>query len=241
MTATLGSNNGGHLYSRLSRPVDEVYARFYVRFESDAPYVHHFVHLGGYEPSTPYPQGDAGQRPRGDERVTVGIEPHGDNGRAPAPGLWSFYPYWPEMKVSADGRYWGNAIRPERPALVPKARWQSVEVRLKLNSAPDRSDGELDLWLDGAPTLHVARGTRIASWSGLGFNEQATGQPFEGFRWRTSNDLRINFFWLLHYVTEYAATSNRVTNPKRENRVSFDDIVVATEYVGPIAPLPSAR
>ena len=46
MTATLGENTGGHLYTRLSRGVDTLYARFYVKFAPDAPYIHHFVHMG---------------------------------------------------------------------------------------------------------------------------------------------------------------------------------------------------
>jgi len=235
MTATLGENTGGHLYRSFSRGVDTAFARFYVKFPPDADYLHHFVHLGGYNPPTRWPQGGAGERPRGDERVTVGIEPHGDYGRYPAPGLWSFYNYWHEMKVSADGRYWGNALRPARPALVPRNRWQCVEIMLKLNSAPDRPDGELALWLDGKRVAHFVQGVRRGPWTGLGFNlvEQG-GEPFEGFRWRTSTDLKINFFWLLHYVTENAARQNQVAHPNPVNRVWFDDIVVATSYLGPI-------
>jgi len=234
VTATLGENTGGHLYKVLPRAVDTAFVRFYVKFPDDAAYIHHFVHLGGYNPSTPWPQGGAGERPRGDERVTVGIEPHGDYGRFPAPGLWSFYCYWPEMRISADGRYWGNALRPARPALVPKGRWQCVEVMLKLNSTPEEADGELALWLDGAPTMHIAKGVARDKWTGLGFNllEQG-GEPFEGFRWRTSTDLKINFLLLMLYVTENAARQNNVANPSPVNRVWFDDIVVATSYIGP--------
>ena len=73
--------------------------RFYVKFPDPAGYVHHFVHLGGYDPSTRWPQGGAGERPRGDERVTVGIEPFGRNGTRPPPGEWNFYAYWHEMKT----------------------------------------------------------------------------------------------------------------------------------------------
>lgn len=235
MTATLGENTGGHLYARLPRGVEKVYARFYVKFPTDAEYIHHFVHLGGYHPSTPYPQGGAGERPQGDERMTVGIEPFGFGGTASPPGLWNFYAYWPEMKISADGKHWGNSLRPPRPAPVPIGRWQCVEVMMKCNSAPDRRDGELALWLDGKPQAHFFRGARRGPWTGLGFAlvEQG-GEPFEGFRWRTSRDLTINFFWLLHYVTESAARQNRVANPKRENRVWFDNIVVSTAYIGPI-------
>src|SRR5262245_15560327 len=77
MTATLGKDTGGHLYTRLRRPVDQVFLRFYVKFPENAQYVHHFMHLGGYNPPTPWPQGGAGERPKGHERVTAGIEPHG--------------------------------------------------------------------------------------------------------------------------------------------------------------------
>jgi len=235
MTATLGENTGGHLYTRLPRAVDCAFARFYLRFPADAPYIHHFVHLGGYNPSTRWPQGGAGERPHGDDRVTVGIEPYGDYGRFPPPGIWGFYCYWPEMKISADGRYWGNGLRPAQPALVPRERWQCVEVMLKLNSVPEQADGELALWLDGKLVAHFARGASRGQWTGLGFSlVDQGGEPFEGFRWRTSTDVKINFFWLLHYVTENAARQNSVASPNRVSRVWFDDIVIATSYVGPI-------
>ena len=233
MTATLGENTGGHLYVRLKRPVDKVFARFYVKFPDDAEYIHHFVHIGGYNPPTSWPQGGAGERPRGDERVTIGIEPHGDYGRYPAPGVWSFYNYWHDMKISADGKYWGNALRPSKPAIVPRGKWQCVEVMIKLNSAPDVPDGELSLWLDGKLIAHFIKGIQRSKWSGMGFSLlEQDGELFEGFRWRMSNDLKINFFWLLHYVTENAMRQNNVTNPKLTNTVWFDDIVVSTKYVG---------
>ncbi len=241
ITATLGKNTGGHLYRKLPRECDALYARFYVRFAEDAPYIHHFVHLGGYRPATNWPQGGAGERPNGDERITVGIEPHGVNGRYPAPGVWTFYAYWHEMKRSADGRYWGNGIRSDSPAIVPKGRWQCVEVMLKLNSTPDKADGELALWLDGKPTYRIGRGSLRGPWTGMGFETKNAGEPFEGFRWRKSADLKLNFFWLLHYVTESAARQNNVVSPQAVNRVWFDDIVVATEYVGPKAPIGSSR
>jgi len=235
VTATLNENTGGHLYTRFARGVDQAFARFYVKFAPDADYIHHFVHMGGYNPSTPWPQGGAGIRPQGDERMTVGIEPYGDYGRYPAPGIWNFYAYWHEMKISADGKYWGNGLRPARPALAPRDRWQCVEIMMKCNSAPDKWDGELALWLDGKLTAHFAKGARRGPWSGMGFTLlERGGEPFEGFNWRKSLDLKINFFWLLHYVTENAARQNKVSAPHNTNRVWFDDIVVSTAYVGPI-------
>jgi hypothetical protein len=235
MTATLGENTGGHLYRRLDRGVERLFARFYVKFAPDAEYIHHFVHLGGYQPATLYPQGGAGERPRGDERITVGIEPYGDYGRYAPPGEWSFYTYWQEMKRSADGKYWGNGIRPAPPALIPKNRWQCVEVMVKLNSRPEIPDGELALWLDGKLIMHVAKGTPQGPWSGMGFDVlKRGGERFVGFRWRNSPDLKLNFFWLLHYVTENAAKQNHSAHPKPINRVWFDDVVVGTTYIGPI-------
>lgn len=235
MTATLGKDTGSHLYTVLKRPVDQAYARFYVKFEEDAGYIHHFVQFGGYHPATPWPQGGAGERPRGDERITVGIEPWGRRGRAQPPGEWGFYAYWHEMKISADGKYWGNGIRPSNPAPAPRAKWQCVEVMIKLNT-PGKRDGELALWLDGRKTMHVKKGTPRTKWTGMGFTVQQKGEPFEGFSWRTDEKLKLNFFWLLHYVTEGAVRRNGVKVPPKENRVRFDHVVVATKYVGPLAP-----
>lgn len=234
MTATLGENSGGHLYKRLSREVDRAFARFYVKFAPENDYTHHFVHFGGYRPSTSWPQGGAGERPRGDERITVGIEPFGEYGKYPPPGAWFFYAYWHEMKVSADGKYWGNGLRPAQPQGIPKDTWQCVELMLQLNSAADKHDGELALWLDGKLVAHFAPGARRGLWSGMGFTLQADGgELFEGFNFRTNEELKINFFWLLDYVTKNAARQNNIAKPNPINRVWFDDIIVATSYIGP--------
>jgi hypothetical protein len=242
MTATVPANTGGHLYTRLPRGVDRLFARFYVKFPGDPDYIHHFVTVGGYNPSTPWPQGGAGERPIGNDRITVGIEPFGLYGSLRPPGAWNFYAYWAEMKVSAGGRFWGQSLRPEKPLLVPRDGWQCVEVMVKLNSAPEKADGELALWLDGVLAMHIAPGTRRGEWTGLGFVlPEMGGTPFEGFRFRTSMDLKLNFLWLLHYVTENSARQNRVAVPSRPNVVRFDNIVVATEYIGPMVPSAAAE
>jgi hypothetical protein len=232
-------DTGGHLYRRLPREVDELFVRFYVKFPEPANYVHHFVHVGGYRPATRYPQGGAGERPRGDERVTVGIEPFGRNGSLPAPGDWNLYAYWHEMKRSADGRYWGNGLSPAQPPRVPVGRWQCVELQFKLNT-PGRRDGALALWLDGEPVADFREGAPRGAWTGLGFQlkdreKGEGGEPFEGFDFRTTEDLKLNFLWLLHYVTPENQRRNRVADPDRPSVVRFDQVVAATRYVGPIA------
>ena len=47
-----------------------------------------------------------------------------------------------------------------------------------------------------------------------------------GFRWRTVPDLNVNYVWLYVYTQQPAG---------HHIRVWFDDVVVATEYIGPMA------
>ncbi len=235
MTGTLDENSGGHLFATWKPGLDTAFLRFYVKFAEDHGYEHHFVALGCYNPPTPWPSPKAGTRPNGDDRVAVFIDPVGWYGRYPPPGVWNLYTYWHQMKVSADGRYWGNCLQPAKPVPVPRGQWQCVELMVKLNSAPDKADGELALWIDGRSVLYVVKGIQRGPWSGMGFQVvESGGEPFEGLDLRTSTKLTINHVWLEHYVDEGAQRSNRVENPNRVNRVWFDDIVVATEYIGPI-------
>ncbi len=238
MTATLDANTGGNLYKKLDRGVDRAFARFYVKFPKHADYIHHFVTLGGYHPATNWPQGGAGQRPKGNDRFTVGIEPYGYRGRHKPPGAWNFYTYWHEMKVSTGGKYWGNSLSPQKPLLVPRDMWQCVEVMIQCNT-PGKRDGELALWLDGQPVMHIKQRTKRTRWTGMGFQlptDPSEGEPFEGFSWRSSKDLKVNFFWLLHYVTPDALRRNGVRELPKSVSVRFDNIVVATEYIGPLMP-----
>ncbi len=235
MTGTLGKDSGGDLYTSFKQGYDKVYLRFYTKFAADHGYEHHFVALGGYNPPTPWANPRAGTRPRGDDRVIVFIDPHGFYGKYPPPGVWGLYTYWNEMKISADGRYWGNVLSPAQAVPVVRDHWTCVELMVKLNSAPDKHDGELKLWIDGKPAMHFAEGMRRGPWSGMGFQlVESGGTPFEGLRLRTSMDLKINNLWLEHYVDEGAQRANKVREPNRVNRVWFDDVVVATQYIGPI-------
>lgn len=248
VTARVPEDTGGHLFKALARTADTAFARFHVKFPDTPPdragYVHHFVWLGGRNPQVRWPDPKAGTRPEGHAAFNVAIEPWGLGGRVPPPGAWNFYVYWHEMKVSADGRHWGNGIHPVEEQRVPRDRWQCVEFMVKLNSvtarkgAPDGAadDGELALWLDGKLVAHVAKGVRRGPWSGMGFHLlRDGGEPFEGLRWRTSKDLRVSNFWLEHYVTAEALRRCGVKEPYAPNSVLFDDVVVATEYVGPVA------
>jgi hypothetical protein len=215
MTATRGKNNGGGLIKWLGEGVETLHARFYVKFAADAGYTHHFVHVNG---STERwgSFGKAGLLPAGDHHFTTGIEPWFDWGRNPPPGKWFFYTYWHQMKASPDGKFWGNGFHPKSP-LIRRDRWICVEVRVRLNT-PKKPDGSQALWLDG----------------------EQVGQ-FEGINWRTSAKLKANVFWLMSYVTEKAFVHSEKHTPKgmrantKTHTVWFDQVVVATDYVGPLA------
>jgi len=201
----------GHLYTH-TKGVDTMYARFYVRFHPKTGYVHHFVHLVADRTPTPWPKGGAGVRPSGHAKFSTGIEPTGRWGKFPPPGVWNFYTYWHEMKTK-----WGSVYNGKQTPIEP-GRWYCVEAMLQANSAPDQADGEQAFWVDG----------------------ELFGR-FEGFRWRATDQLKINSFWLLFYNTDQPARHNK--DPKPDSRVMevwFDDIVIATEYVGPVVGKPKA-
>ncbi|MBN1845141.1 MAG: hypothetical protein JW810_05620 [Sedimentisphaerales bacterium] len=222
-----GDDTGGHLYRRLLPGYDKLYLRFYVKFDPDCYPIHHFVHLGGYRPATPWPQGGAGIRPAGDERFTTGIEPYGKAWR------WDFYSYWMEMRHSPDEKSWGHDFINDQNLKVEKNKWICVELMMKMNDPVDARNGEQALWIDGKSwsrdgqlLSHLRPGSPRGQWIWDSFHPDPQGQPFEGFRWRRDERLKLNFLWLLVYITDAPAG--------HLSRIWFDDIVVATSYIGPI-------
>jgi hypothetical protein len=69
MTHVGGKGSGGHLYRRLLPGYDRLYTRFYVKFDPQSAPIDHFLQVGGYNPSSSYPHGGAGERPRGGRAV----------------------------------------------------------------------------------------------------------------------------------------------------------------------------
>ena len=203
--ARLGENQGGGL-TKWFEPVEQVFVRFYVRFDSACDYVHHFVTLrankglrGGEKWSG---FGGAGLKPQGDERFSTALEPWGNWERWPAPGKWNFYSYWHEMEVSRDGKYWGNSFQVEPQDVIQKDRWICAEFMLKQN-IPDKSDGEQAFWIDGRLLGH-----------------------WKNINWRKTEALKANALTLEAYITD-----RWTKNPT--NMVYFDNLVIAREYIGP--------
>jgi hypothetical protein len=227
MTHVGGKSTGAHLYRRLLPGYDRLYVRFYVKFDRNCYPIHHFVHVGGYNPPTPWPQGGAGIRPSGNERFTTGVEPYGDKWR------WDFYSYWMQMRSSPDNKSWGHDFINDPDLKVPRDKWICVELMMKMNDPVTAQNGEQALWIDGKPwskdgqiISHLGKGFPKGKWVWDSFLPDPAGQPFEGFQWRNTGQLNLNFLWLLLYITK--------APPGYISKVWFDDIVVAKEYIGPI-------
>ena len=245
MSQRAENGTGGDLYRRLGSGHEKLFTRMYVKFDPDCEPIHHFgTCVGGNNPSTPWPSVRAGQPTLGDKSFWVGIEPFGKRWQ------WDYYTYWCDMRGSPPrGQTWGNSFIHDESLKVQRGRWTCVEVMVAMNKV-GTSDGELALWIDGRPVSHLGKGFPKGKWvfdkfypgqsgdgvrwnHGKGDREYFTtapgGDPFEGFRFRTSPKLNINFLWLYVYITK--------GTPGHVNRVRFDDVVVATEYIGPISPI----
>ncbi|MCC7374211.1 MAG: hypothetical protein IT581_06130 [Verrucomicrobiales bacterium] len=179
--AHLGRDTGGGL-TKWFPSADTLFIRFYTKFDADCDYVHHFVTLrankglqGGDRWSG---FGGAGLKPDGTERFSTAVEPWGDWGRNPPPGRWNFYSYWHEMKVSRDGKYWGNSFPVPDAPVITRGRWIAVEFMLKHNT-PGMPDGEQAFWIDGALLGH-----------------------WKGINWRKSAGLKANALTLESYITD---------------------------------------
>jgi hypothetical protein len=229
MTHIGGKGTGGHLYRRLLPGYDQLYIRFYVKFDTDCAPIHHFVHVGGYNPPTPWPQGGAGNRPVGNERFTTGVEPYAEKWR------WDFYSYWMGMRSSPDSASWGHDFINDDGLKAQRGKWICVELMMKMNSPVTDKNGEQSLWIDGKlwskdgqVISRLGKGFPKGKWVWDSFIPDPKGQPFEGFQWRNTEDLKLNFLWLLLYTTK--------APPGHISKIWFDDIVVAKKYVGPINP-----
>lgn len=245
-TATRGKDTGGEIQWRTERGHDRLFVRFHCRFAPDAVWPHHFVKLRALAPGW---DGPAGVAPPGDKGFWTGIEP--------LRGKWRFYTYWHRMRgfnnagtsagrnddgteTTAENDFYGNSFTPDGQAEVPRDRWLCVEAMLQANT-PGQADGAMTFWIDGVRVGDYRTGTPVGQWlrnvwitSGPKLQQPV---PFPGFDFRTTTQLAVNEVALLWYVSdEYAKLGSA-----ERNRVWFDDVVVATEYIGPMAQATQPR
>lgn len=217
-----GKNQGGDTIKWFLPGADAVYARFYVKFSANYQYAHHFVWLSANHSRNKWASfGKAGLKPDGLTYFSTAMEPWFAWGKNPPPGEVNLYAYYPDMEADPKmNRYWGNAFFPPGPGkgtsagnhrvVPPLDRWQSWEFMLQANSAPGKADGHQAMWVDG----------KLAG-------------EFNGIRWRENLDLKVNCLWLEHYGFDPGDPTKQFW-PENQS-VWFDDVVVAREYIGPMA------
>jgi hypothetical protein len=216
-----GKNTGGDAIKWFAPGADTVHVRFYVKFSADYRYTHHFVWLLANQAKNKWSGfGKAGQKPDG-TYFSTGMEPWFAWGKNPPPGEVNLYSYFLDMSPDPKmpGKYWGNAFFPPGPtageaasahrALPALDRWQCWEFMLQANTAPERADGRQAMWLDGKPV-----------------------GEFTGIRWRNDDQLKVNCLWLEHYGYDAGDPTKRFWQDSQS--VWFDDVVVATRYIGPM-------
>jgi hypothetical protein len=129
-------------------------------------------------------------------------------GATQATNKWSAFG---KAGLKPDGTYYSAGMK-------PWFAWGNIPSPGELNlytyyldMQPDTADGKQAMWVDG----------------------KLVGE-FTGIRWRTDLDLKANCLWLEHYGYDGGDPTKAYWKDKQT--VWFDDIVVATRYVGPIAP-----
>ena len=231
-TATRGKNTGGDVDYKIKPEQTQIYLRFYTKLDRNTVSPHHFVKIRAI---TEGASTSAGQKPLGDKAFWTGIEPLANN-------TWNFYTYWHEMHSwqswngASDGRpnpYYGNVFTVPGQTPFKKGEWICVEAMVKANT-PGQYDGEQAFWINGEKIGHWKAGEPLGAWRGDKFviNYGDNPQPFEGFNWRTSEDVKINQIKLQWYISDEHMIKKNATQDA--NSVFFDNVVVSTKYIGPM-------
>ena len=236
MTSKQGMNVGGHLFKRFTPGFDStVYIRYYVKYPtiSNGYFHHEGVWFGGYNPATPWPNPQAGTCGLGDSRLSIAYE---NIWQGNPPGMDS-YLYWGDMQSWNDGSScYGNPMITQGRTLwngPPSGgspinsldEWMCVEIMIKLNNPVSAYNGELAIWQNGVLQGHWGPGFPNGHWTKDKWYNNQNDPPFEGFRWRTDEDLNINWLWLEFYHDNPNAPSSYI---------KFDHLVMAKKYIGPI-------
>jgi hypothetical protein len=219
-----GASPGGHLYKQLTPGVDDtLYLRYYVKYPATGRYSHDGVWTGGYNPPLGWPNPQAGTKPAGNDRFSAAAEVRQSDSR------FDHYDYWMDMRLSSDGQYWGNVLLNNPAVTAPRGQWVCVEQMVKLNNPVSATNGEHAIWLNGVKVSHLGPGFPTGTWSGGNFIQSPTGSAFEGFRWRSDANLKLNYLWLQAYAPDDVASAS----------MKFDHLVAARSYVGCLSTVPT--
>lgn len=216
---------------------EELWVRWYAKYEAGVPWHHSGVWFGGYNPGMPYPSPNAGLRPAGDDRFSVSIEPVWDIGGA-AP-RFDFYNYWMGMHSwmqtpTDDGTsYYGNPLVHRNAFTIDEDEWVCLEVHVRLNPDPASAAGAvLEVWKGDALQIRYDDTGPLGYWirdkfcptGGDGAECTDYPAPFDEIlelRYRSTAALALNAFWPQNYITDPA-----------RGTLTFDQMVVATTRIG---------
>lgn len=236
ITNIQGINSGGHLYKAFSEGFDStVFVRYYVKYPSSSNgyFGHEGVWFGGYHPMLTWPYPRAGVCGLGDSRLSIAFE----NVWTTNPPGMDTYLYWGDMRswnggtscygntMVTEGRTgYGNPPSPTAPVCALD-EWMCMEIMIKLNHPATDYNGELRIWKNGVEVGYWGPGFPNGHWLKDKWYNDPSGDPFEGFRWRTDPELIINWIWFEYY---------HPSPDGPDSYLQFANTVMATEYIGPI-------
>lgn len=218
---------------------DELYVRWYVRYEDGVRWHHSGMWFGGYNPGMRWPSPQAGSRPNGDDRFSISIEPVYGSGDART--RFDFYNYWMRMHswmadpVSDTGTaYYGNALVHRNDFTVDAGSWVCLEVHARLNTDMTSAAGAvLEVWKNDALVARFDETGPRGYWIRDKFcpegvdGSECTDYPAPAteildLQMRNDPGLRLNALWPQNYITADG----------EEGTLAFDQMVVATRRVG---------
>ncbi len=231
---------------------DQVFVRFYARFVGVAPNPHHWVRFAasanGWDSS-----GLANTVPPGDRGFWFDLDINNDD-------IFNFYAYWYRMRSGwcndgsatpgcegqqgGDPYFYGNVFRPADQTPLSRDQWQCVEVMARANTV-GQSDGELALWVNGDKVGRFRPGEPMGTWlratfhvNGCSYSACTDPVPFEGFEFRSSDQVRFNkfvldaYYQLNTYRNKRQALIDKGLDPSDIQTILYDDVVVATRRIG---------
>ena len=238
MKLVAGAGNDATDFYKQLPDHDELWVRWYVKYQAGGMWHHTGVWFGGYDPAIPYPNPQAGLKPNGDDRVSFSIEPVWNVG---SPGVrLDTYDYWMNMHSwmdvpSGTTAYYGNATINQKSFVVDEDAWMCIEAHAKLNDDVGSSAGAvLEVWKNDALVQHFDASSPLGYWVKDKFCVDAADGPEctdyrpagvtlapEDIQFRSTTALKLNAFWPQNYVTDPS-----------EAWIEFDDMIVATARIG---------
>jgi hypothetical protein len=226
-----GSASATDFYKKLPDQ-EELFVRWYVKYQAGVAWHHAGVWFGGYNPPQSYPSPHAGTKPAGNDRFELAIEPIWGVG-SPNPGF-DFYNYWMEMHTcsSCAGAYWGNGLISKSSFTADDNAWVCVETHAKLNTDLTSTTGAiLEAWKNDTLVQSFPETAGNGFWVQDHFcpvgaddsqcNYSATAPGPLDLQLRSTAALQLNYFWPQNYITSTEAGT-----------LQFDDMVVATSRIG---------